>query len=55
MLVFSNGEAYKICLFRSSDSCVSSCPSGITLVLDVTGNMCKSSNSAECSLKLVPY
>ena len=54
MLIFSNGNAYKICLFRSGDSCVSSCPSDTTLVLDVTGNMCKSSSSAECSLKLVP-
>ena len=55
MLIFSNGEAYRICLFRNGDSCVSSCPSGTTLVLDVNGNSCKSSGSTECSsLKLVP-
>ena len=55
MLVFSNGEAYKICLFRNGDSCVSSCPDGTKLVLDVKGNKCKSiSDSDDCNLKLVP-
>ena len=54
MLIFSNGEAYKICLFRNGDSCEASCPSGTSLVLDVTGNRCESSGSSECALKLVP-
>ena len=54
MLIFSNGNAYKICLFRYGDSCVSGCPSGTSLVLDVNGNYCKSSSSEECALRLVP-
>ena len=55
MLIFSPSGAHKICLFRDGDNCVSSCPSGTSLVLDVTGNKCKNSGSSTCSsLKLVP-
>ena len=54
MLIFSNGNAYKICLFREGDSCASGCPSGKSLVLNVNGNYCKNSGLEECTLKLVP-
>ena len=54
MLIFSNGDAYKICLFRNGDSCKDSCPTGTSLVLNVTGNRCKSFSSSQCDLKLVP-
>ena len=52
MLVITSTGANKICLFRNGDNCVSSCPSGTKLVLDVKGNKCD--NSDECDLKLVP-
>ena len=52
MLVITSTGANKICLFRNGDNCVSSCPSGTKLVLDVKGNKCDSSD--ECDLKLVP-
>ena len=47
MLVITSNSANKICLYKSGSSCVTSCPSGTSLVLDVNGNECKSSTTCQ--------
>ena len=47
MLVIKSDSANKICLYKSGSSCVASCPSGTSLVLNVNGNECKSSTTCQ--------
>ena len=41
MLAISTTSAYKICILKNGDSCMSSCSSG-NLILDTNGNKCQS-------------
>ena len=57
MLVITSNKAYKICIYKSGNSCQTSCPDGTSLVVNTKGNECLSSEptlgSEDCKIQMM--
>ena len=55
MLAITDKSAYRICIIKDGNNCLTECPTGKNLVLDISGNKCKSDTSCDDGkIKLIP-